>query len=114
LKADTAIIMKASIIPLMPGETKGVLVFTFEDAAGKEHRIEKEFTVNAMEAAPVINPGIDFPGIDPGMGMGPGMPGTTRVQVSAYSCCNRWGGIGWNHNSCYCIKKTQEKKRVDA
>ncbi|NLY17833.1 MAG: S-layer protein [Clostridiaceae bacterium] len=65
---------EASIIPLMPGETKGVLVFTFEDAAGKEHRIEKEFTVNAMEAAPVINPGIDFPGIDPGMGMGPGMP----------------------------------------
>lgn len=66
---------EASIIPLVPGETKGILVFTFEDAAGKEHRIEKEFTVNAMEAAPVINPGIDFPGQYPGMDNNPGMQG---------------------------------------
>lgn len=61
---------EAPITPLMPGETKGLLVFTFEDSAGKEHRIEKEFTVNAMDAAPVINPNIpldpNFP-IDPGM-----------------------------------------------
>lgn len=69
---------EASIIPLQAGETKGKLVFTFEDSAGASHRIEKEFTVNAMEAAPVINPG--FPGGDmgvyPGMeGMDPGMMG---------------------------------------
>lgn len=53
---------EGSITPLKPGETTGKLVYTFEDAAGEEHRIEKEFTVNAMEAEPVINP---FPG-DPG------------------------------------------------
>jgi len=64
---------EASIIPLTPGETKGILVFTFEDAAGKEHRIEKEFTVNAMEAAPVMNPDMDFPGKYPGMDIDPGM-----------------------------------------
>jgi len=50
---------EGSITPLKPGETTGKLVYTFEDAAGEEHRIEKEFTVNAMEAEPVINP---FPG----------------------------------------------------
>lgn len=62
---------EASIIPLTPGETKGLLVFTFEDASGTEHRIEKEFTVYVMESVPVINPGIDFPGgMEPG-GMEP-------------------------------------------
>lgn len=63
---------EASITPLQPGETKGKLVYTFEDAAGEEHRIETEFTVNAMEAEPVVNP---FPGeMYPGdMGMNPGM-----------------------------------------
>ena len=65
---------EAPVTPLVPGETKGLLVFTFEDSAGKEHRIEKEFTVNAMESSPVMNPG--FPGegfpMDPGM-MDPGM-----------------------------------------
>jgi hypothetical protein len=63
---------EAPVTPLVPGETNGLLVFTFEDSAGKEHRIEKEFTVNAMESSPVMNPG--FP-IDPntGMPMDPGM-----------------------------------------
>jgi hypothetical protein len=60
---------EGAITLLTPGETKGILVYTFEDSTGKSHRIEKEFTVNAMEAAPVMNP--DFP-IGPGMG-GPGM-----------------------------------------
>lgn len=68
---------EAPITPLMPGETKGLLVFTFEDSAGKEHRIEKEFTVNAMESSPAMNPGFpmdpNFP-MDPGM-MDPGMEG---------------------------------------
>ena len=64
---------EASITPLNPGETKGKVVYTFEDAAGEEHRIEKEFTVNAMEAAPVINP---FPGdVYPGDWQNPNMPG---------------------------------------
>ncbi len=62
----------ASITPLQPGETKGLLVYTFEDAAGEEHRIETEFTVNAMEAEPVMNPFPndmfpDNPGMYPGM-----------------------------------------------
>ena len=57
---------EASIIPLTPGETKGLLVYTFEDSAGTEHRIEKEFSVIAMEAAPVMNPGMDFPAPYPG------------------------------------------------
>lgn len=57
---------EGSIIPLNPGETKGKLVYTFEDAAGEEHRIEKEFTVVAMESEPVINP---FPDGFPGGGM---------------------------------------------
>lgn len=67
---------EAPVTPLTPGETKGLLVFTFEDSAGKEHRIEKEFTVNAMESSPVINPGFPMdPGMmDPGM-MDPGMEG---------------------------------------
>ena len=64
---------EASITPLNPGETKGKLVYTFEDAAGEEHRIEKEFTVNAMEAEPVVNP---FPGdVNPGEWQNPDMPG---------------------------------------
>lgn len=66
---------EASITPLHPGETTGKLVYTFEDAAGEEHRIEKEFTVNAMESEPVVNP---FPGefYPDDMGMNP-MPGKT-------------------------------------
>lgn len=47
---------EGSIIPLKPGETTGKIVYTFEDAAGEEHRIETEFTVNAMEAAETVNP----------------------------------------------------------
>lgn len=50
---------EASITPLQAGEAKGKVVYTFEDAAGEEHRIEKEFTVNVMEAEAVMNP---FPG----------------------------------------------------
>lgn len=57
---------EAPVIPLQPGELHGILVFTFEDAAGQSHRIEREFTINAMESMPVMNPG--FPG-------GGGMPG---------------------------------------
>ncbi|HZK27002.1 MAG TPA: CARDB domain-containing protein, partial [Thermoclostridium sp.] len=62
----------ASITPLQPGESSGVLVYTFEDAAGEEHRIETEFTVNAMESQPVMNP---FPGemFPDDSGMYPGM-----------------------------------------
>jgi hypothetical protein len=75
---------EAPITPLRPGETKGILVFTFEDSAGQAHRIEKEFTVNAMEASPVMNPG--FPGgmdpgmMDPGM-MDPGMEGMNGSRI---------------------------------
>ena len=76
---------EAPVTPLVPGETTGLLVFTFEDSAGKEHRIEKEFTVNAMESSPVINPG--FP-IDPNTGMpfdpgmmDPGMEGTKGPRL---------------------------------
>ena len=60
----------ASITPLQPGETKGLLVYTFEDGR-EEHRIETEFTVNAMEAEPVMNPFpndmFPYPGMYPGM-----------------------------------------------
>lgn len=74
---------EASIIPLTPGETKGLLVYTFEDSAGTEHRIEKEFSVIAMEAAPVMNPGMDFPGMEPGKN--PGMyPGMEEPQTSKF------------------------------
>ena len=70
---------EAPVIPLSPGELHGVLVFTFEDAAGKSHRIERERTINAMESMPVMNP--DFPG-DPGFPGGdggfPGMDGPQK------------------------------------
>lgn len=76
---------EAPVTPLVPGETKGLLVFTFEDSAGKEHRIEKEFTVNAMESAPVMNPGFPIDPntgmpIDPGM-MDPGMEGVKGPKL---------------------------------
>ena len=61
---------EAAITPLKPGESRGKVVYTFEDAAGEEYRIEKEFTVNVMEAAPVINP---FPGFDNPGDFRPGM-----------------------------------------
>jgi hypothetical protein len=70
---------EAPVTPLMPGELHGVLVFTFEDAAGQSHRIEREFTINAMESMPVMNP--DFPGggMMPGMnGEFPGMDGPQK------------------------------------
>ncbi|UZQ86422.1 S-layer protein [Thermoclostridium stercorarium] len=64
---------EASITLTKPGENRGKVVYTFEDAAGEEHRIEKEFTINAIEAEPVINP---FPGDFPGdMGKDPNMSG---------------------------------------
>jgi len=73
---------EAPVTPLMPGELHGVLVFTFEDAAGQSHRIEREFTINAMESEPVMNPNF------PGGGMGPGMngefPGMDRPQKPGF------------------------------
>lgn len=43
----------ATIIPMNPGETKGTVVFTFEDANGELAEIRKEFTLNVMEQAPM-------------------------------------------------------------
>ncbi len=71
---------EAPVTPLAPGELKGVLVFTFEDAAGKSHQIEREFTINAMEAEPVMNP--NFPGGE--MGMDGMMPGMEEPQKSGF------------------------------
>ncbi len=62
---------EARVTPTQPGELTGKVVYTFEDAAGVAHRIEKEFTVNVMEAMPVMNPG--FPGGDMGNDMGKDM-----------------------------------------
>jgi len=76
---------EAPVTPLNPGVLQGVLVFTFEDSAGQSHRIEREFTINAMEAAPVINPGFPgMPGVDgefPGMER-PQKPGFPIVPVA--------------------------------
>jgi len=71
---------EAPVTPLQPGELHGVLVFTFEDAAGKSHRIEREFTINAVQSEPVMNP--NFPGGFPGMDGG--IPGMERPQKSGF------------------------------
>ncbi|MEO3944498.1 CARDB domain-containing protein [Gorillibacterium sp. CAU 1737] len=52
-----------SIIPNAAGELKGDVVFTFEDATGKQTEIRKAFTVNVMDM-PVMEP---MPGEQPGM-----------------------------------------------
>ncbi|HHW32477.1 MAG TPA: hypothetical protein GXX20_12550 [Clostridiaceae bacterium] len=45
-----------TIIPNQPGEAKGSIVFTFEDASGKQIEIKKEFSMNVIEM-----PVYDFP-----------------------------------------------------
>ncbi|WP_058304478.1 COG1361 S-layer family protein [Gorillibacterium timonense] len=56
-----------SIIPNAAGQVKGNIVFTFEDAAGKQTEIRKEFNLNVVEP-PVIDPGAGGqPGMEPPM-----------------------------------------------
>lgn len=46
----------STVIPNAAGESKGNIVFTFEDASGKQMEIKKEFTMNAMEMMPMDGP----------------------------------------------------------
>jgi hypothetical protein len=61
------------IIPEKPGELKCKLVFEFEDETGEQHRVEKEFTVHAMEMQPMdpmeFEKGTRPDMMRPGMGM---------------------------------------------
>lgn len=69
----------ASFIPMTPGTQTGNVLFTFEDANGKQVEVRKEFTINVMEMVQE-GPMLDENGmpIDMGMGM-PGMDGMPGV-----------------------------------
>lgn len=76
------------LIPNMPGEAKGSIVFTYDDAAGESHEVRKDFTINVME---MVMP--DFPP-DMNGGMKPEMPlqesGIMKYLKSPYV----WAGAG--------------------
>jgi len=57
-----------SIIPTVPGQLTGAIVFSFEDANGNVSEVRKEFTINVMEMMQEV-PVFDENGmpIDPGM-----------------------------------------------
>lgn len=56
-----------SVVPLVEGEAKGVLVIHFEDSNGDEVTSEKEFTATVVSA--------DSGGMDPGGNLGEEIPG---------------------------------------
>ena len=67
-----------SITPTAPGNLKGNIVFSFEDANGKITEIRKEFSVNVMDIQQ--EPMLDENGMPLDKGMGMGMPGAVPVQ----------------------------------
>jgi len=73
-----------TIIPTTPGNLKGSIVFSFEDANGKITEIPKEFTINVMEMVQQ-GPMLDENGIpiDKGMGMSGEMPGGMPVKKAS-------------------------------
>lgn len=64
----------ASFSAMTPGEQKGNILFSFEDANGKINEIRKEFTLNVMEM-PSMEPVLDENGMPMGKDMFPGMDG---------------------------------------
>lgn len=52
------------IIPSEPGELTGSLLFTYEDSSGENIEVEKEFTLNVMEAPPMDEFPDDMPPMD--------------------------------------------------
>lgn len=42
-------VFDVTVIPKATGESKGTIVFSFEDSSGKQTLVEKEFTMNIME-----------------------------------------------------------------
>ena len=72
-----------SIIPKAPGDLKGNIVFSFEDANGKITEIRKEFAIKVMEMMQQ-GPMLDENGmpIDKGMGMPGNMPGGPVKKTS--------------------------------
>lgn len=74
----------ASIIPAAPGNMKGNIVFSFEDANGKITEIRKEFSVNVMEMVQQ-GPALDGNGmpIDKGVGM-PGAAPEKKTGILIY------------------------------
>ncbi len=74
----------ASIIPMVPGQVTGAVVFSFEDANGKITEVRKEFSLNVMEMM-MEGPIFDENGmpIEPGMEMG-GEMGGSKPSVWIY------------------------------
>lgn len=72
-----------SITPMSAGTQTGSVLFSFEDANGKQLEVRKEFTLNVMEMMQE-GPMLDENGmpIDPGMGK-PGMPGMDGIPGGA-------------------------------
>ncbi|MBU5486082.1 hypothetical protein KQI86_17310 [Clostridium sp. MSJ-11] len=47
-----------SIIPTKAGELKGTLVFSYDDSAGEQVEVKKDFSINVVDAPP-MEPGMD-------------------------------------------------------
>ena len=52
------------VIPNMPGELNGAVVFTYEDSTGQMQEVRKEFTLNVMEMPPMEEFPSDMPPMD--------------------------------------------------
>lgn len=59
------------------GPCNGTVTFTFEDAAGEEQVVKKEFTFNIQPAPTFEDPGMEMP-VDPA---GQGLPGWTKIAI---------------------------------
>jgi len=64
-----------NLIPMMPGEANGRIVFQFENANGEVQEVVKEISMNVME---MMMPPEDFP-VD-----GPGMPGMEESTEKSF------------------------------
>ena len=69
---------EVTVIPLVEGESKGSIVFSFEDSTGKAIEEREEFSVNVM---PMMGEDMMFPGMEGMMDQGYEMPSNMNGAV---------------------------------
>lgn len=69
-----------NLIPMMPGQANGSIIFQYENASGEVHEVVKEFSMNVMEM--MMPPDDGFP-VD-GPGGKPGIPGMEEEPSKSF------------------------------